>query len=93
MPLPSLLIIDDFLTDPHIARKRALALDYDPAFKDGNYPGLLSTQPLPIPCLDDPVTRIIGAKVMPQLGTSHGHCRLTLANDKGLLVRQDSSNP
>ena len=84
MPLPSLLIVDDFLTDPHVARDKALALDYDPALKDGNYPGVLSARPLPIPGLDDAVTRIIGAKVQPQAGTSHGHCRLTLANDKGL---------
>jgi Family of unknown function (DUF6445) len=84
MPLPSLLIIDDFLTDPHVARQRALALDYDPALKDGNYPGVLSAQPLPIPGLDAAVSRVIGAEVRPQPETSHGHCRLTLANDKGL---------
>lgn len=84
MPLPSLLIIDDFLTDPHVARAKALALDYDPALKDGNYPGVLSAQPLPIAGLDEAVSAIIGAKVQPQAGTSHNHCRLTLANDKGL---------
>lgn len=84
MPLPSLLIIDDFLTDPHLALKAALDLDYDPAFKDGNYPGLLSTKPLAIAGLDDEVSRIIGTKVVPQPGTTHGHCRLTLARDKGL---------
>ena len=83
MPLPSLLIIDDFLTDPHVARNRALALDYDPALKDGNYPGVLSSRPLPIPGLDEAVTGIIGAAVTPQAGTTHSHCRLTLASDKG----------
>jgi Family of unknown function (DUF6445) len=84
MPLPSLLIIDDFLTDPHVARTKALALNYDPALKDGNYPGVLSAQPLPIPGLDDAVSDIIGTKVQPEARTSHNHCRLTLANDKGL---------
>ncbi len=84
MPLPSLLIIDDFLTDPHMARQAALDLDYDPAFKDGNYPGLLSTKPLTIAGLDDAVSHIIGTKVVPQQGTTHSHCRLTLARDKGL---------
>ncbi len=84
MPLPSLLIIDDFLNEPLIARKKALALNYDPVFKNGNYPGVLSTQPLPIPGLDEAVARTIGAAVKPQLGTSHNHCRLTLANDRGL---------
>jgi Family of unknown function (DUF6445) len=84
MPLPSLLIIDDFLTDPHLARNTALGLDYDPAFKDGNYPGLLSTRPLPIAGLDEEVGRIIGTAVKPQPETTHSHCRLTLAKDKGL---------
>jgi len=84
MPLPSLLIIDDFLTDPDVARKKALDLDYDPAFKNGNYPGLLSTKALPIPGLDDAVGRIIGAAVKPQPGTSHSYCRLTLARDQRL---------
>jgi hypothetical protein len=84
MPLPSLLIIDDFLTDPHAARRVALGLDYDPAAKDGNYPGTLSTRPLAIAGLDAEVTRLIGMPVRAQPGTSHGHCRLTLAGDKGL---------
>jgi hypothetical protein len=84
MPLPSLMIIDDFLTDPHLARQAALGLNYDPEFKDGNYPGLLSTQPLPIAGLDDEVSRIIGMRVQRQPETTHGHCRLTLAKDRGL---------
>ena len=83
MPLPSLLIIDDFLADAHEARRQALALDYDPKFKAGNYPGLISTAPLAIPALEDVVGRQIGVPVQPQAGTSHGHCRLTLATDKG----------
>ncbi|MCU0728965.1 MAG: DUF6445 family protein [Sphingopyxis sp.] len=84
MPLPSLVILDDFLNDPMEARRQALALDYDPALKAGNYPGLLSSQPLPIPGLDEAISHIIGTKLKPQEGTSHGHCRLTLAGDKGL---------
>lgn len=84
MPLPSLIIVDDFLGDPHVARSKALALDYDPALKNGNYPGVLSSSALPIPGLDEAVSRSIGAGVMAQPGTSHGHCRLALANDKGL---------
>ncbi len=83
MSLPSLIVIDDFLADPHLARGRALALDYDPGFKQGNYPGLPSTQTLPIPGLDEAVSRIVGTPVKPQPGTLHGHCRLTLAGDQG----------
>lgn len=81
---PAFLMVDDFLANPHEMRRRALALGYDPAFKKGNYPGLVSTDPLPIPGLDDYVSRAIGARVVPAPGTLHGHCRLTLKGDKGL---------
>ena len=81
--LPSLLIIDDFLADPHGVRRTALGLGYDPALKDGNYPGLLSDVPLEINGLDAAVAARIGVPVAPMAGTTHGHCRLTLAGDKG----------
>lgn len=82
--LPSLLIIDDFLADPHAARAAALGLGYDPATRKGNYPGTLSTAPLAISGLEASVAQIIGVPVAPQPGTSHGHCRLTLKGDRGV---------
>lgn len=81
--LPSLLIIDDFLSDPLAARQAALALDYDAAFKRGNYPGHISTSPLDIQGLDDRVSKTIGVPVEAAAGTSHSHCRITLKGDKG----------
>ena len=81
--LPSFIMIDDFFADPHVARRQALALRYDPAFKDGNYPGLVSDAPLPVPGLDEHVSRLIGRAVRPAPGTLHGHCRLTLRSDRG----------
>ncbi|BCA59818.1 DUF6445 family protein [Sphingomonas sp. HMP6] len=81
--LPALLIIDDFLADPHGVRRAALGLGYDPALKAGNYPGLLSNDPLEIKGLDAAVAARIGVPVAAMPGTSHGHCRLTLAGDKG----------
>lgn len=81
--LPSLMIIDDFLTDPYAVRAAALGMGYDPAAKAGNYPGLLSDRPLAIRGLDAAVSARIGVPVAPMAGTSHGHCRLTLAGDKG----------
>lgn len=81
--LPSLLIIDDFLSDPLAARKAALALDYDPSYKRGNYPGHISTTPLDIQGLDTRVSKIINAPVQAATGTSHSHCRITLKGDKG----------
>lgn len=82
--LASLIVQDDFLADPLAARRAALALDYDPRRKQGNYPGLLSNDPLPIAGLDSTVSKILGAAVTAQSGTTHQHCRITLAGDKGL---------
>lgn len=83
MMLPSLLILDDFLSDPLAARRAALALDYDASFKRGNYPGHISTTPLAIQGLDARISDIIRAPVEPAAGTSHNHCRITLKGDKG----------
>jgi hypothetical protein len=81
--LPSLLIIDDFISDPMAARKAALALNYDPNYKQGNYPGHISTKPLVIQGLNERVSKIIAAPVKAAPDTSHGHCRITLKGDKG----------
>jgi hypothetical protein len=81
--LPSFMIVDDFLKDPLKARRNALALGYDPALKHGNYPGILSDKPLSIGGLDEAVSKLIGANVRAQPGTSHGHCRITLAGETG----------
>jgi hypothetical protein len=81
---PSLIIVDDFLKDPLVCREQALALDYDPKFKRGNYPGLLSTQALPIAGLDDAVSARAGVRLQAAAGTTHQHCRLTLKGDAGV---------
>ena len=81
--LPSLLIIDDFIADPLAARNAALALDYNPAEKHGNYPGHNSTKPLDIQGLNERVSKIIGVPVAGDPKTNHGHCRITLKGDKG----------
>ncbi|OYY79629.1 MAG: hypothetical protein B7Y43_00715 [Sphingomonas sp. 28-62-20] len=82
--LPAFLMIDDFLANPAEARRAALALDYDPALKHGNYPGLLSDRPLVIAGLEETVGRLVGVPLTPAPGTSHGHCRLTLKGDRGI---------
>ena len=82
--LPSFLMVDDFLADPHEARRQALALNYDPKLKNGNYPGLLSETPLPIGGLERSVSKLLGTEVRGAKGTVHGQCRLTRRNDKGL---------
>lgn len=81
--LPSLLIIDDFIADPIAARNAALALDYDPDNKNGNYPGHISTKPLDIQGLNARIEKIINVPVKAAENTSHLHCRVTLKGDKG----------
>lgn len=80
---PSLIIVDDFLADPHEMRRQALALGYDPARKKGNYPGLLSSRALPIKGLDEAVSARAGVRLQPAAGTTHQYCRLTLRGDTG----------
>jgi len=82
--LPSLIIQDDFLADPVRARAAALALDYDPAFKKGNYPGLTSTGPLPMEGLEAAASRLAGVMLAPLPNSLHGHCRITQRGDKGV---------
>lgn len=82
---PSFAMIDDFLANPLEMRRQALALGYDAAAKDSgaNFPGVTSARPLPIPGLDESVSRVAGRKLVGAPGTLHGHCRLTLRSDRG----------
>jgi hypothetical protein len=80
----SFLIVDDFLADPLAARRRALALGYDPGKKAGNYPGLMSDVPLDVGGMDATVSSLVGEPLIAAPDTMHGHCRLTLKADKGV---------
>ncbi|UYH55804.1 DUF6445 family protein [Qipengyuania sp. SS22] len=81
--LPSLTIIDDFLSDPWAARRAALALDYAQPGTGGNYPGRDSTSALPMDGINASVSRHLGLALMGADSTEHGHCRMTLKADKG----------
>lgn len=81
---PSFLIIDDFLANPMDARARALALGYDPADKAGNYPGLMSSAPLGVTGMEAAISALLGEQLVAAPGSMHGHCRLTLRNDRGV---------
>ena len=81
--LPSLTIIDDFLADPWAARRAALALDYAPPGKGGNYPGRDSTQALEMDGINAAVSRLVGVELVGAPDTEHGHCRITRKADKG----------
>ncbi len=81
--LPSLTIIDDFLSDPWAARRAALALDYAPPGTGGNYPGRDSTGALPMDGINASVSRHLGLALKGADKTEHGRCRMTLKADKG----------
>ena len=81
--LPSLMIIDDFLSDPWAARRTALALDYAPPGARGNYPGRDSTKPLPMDGINQAVSRRLGVDLVAAPDSEHGHCRITRKADKG----------
>ena len=81
--LPSLLIVDDFLTDPYAVRRAALGLGYDPSLQHGNFSGLNSTRAFDTAPIDAAVSRLLGTKLGPASGTQHGHCRLTGKGAKG----------
>jgi hypothetical protein len=80
---PSLIIIDDFLANPDVARAAALRLAYDPATKLGNYPGILSDRPLKIAGLEDQVSTLAGIPLIGAPGTNHAQCRVTMKGDRG----------
>ena len=81
--LPSLIVLDDFLADPHGVRRAALALDYGEEANRANFPGRNSSTALPTRTLEEAVSQQIGTRVVGTPQTSHGHCRLTLKSDKG----------
>lgn len=78
--VPAILVIDDFLPDPHALRARGLASTYAVG---GRYPGLNSVERVPIPHLDRIVSSIMGRAVHAPWSEdfSHGHFRVALASD------------
>ena len=78
----SLIVVDDFLGDPHDLRNAALRLTYPD--QDGAFPGRNSLQRINLSGLSDAVSRLVGEPVKPvEPAQSHGKCRITLAGDTG----------
>jgi len=77
----SIIIVDDFLSEPERFREAAGKMDFPE--QDGNFPGRNSLQRLDFPELDRAVEGIVGQKLKPLLDLSHGKFRLTLAGDVG----------
>ncbi|MBN8480701.1 MAG: hypothetical protein J0L88_03815 [Xanthomonadales bacterium] len=78
----SLIVVDDFFSDPQALRDAALRLDYPP--QQGAFPGRNSQQRLSLPGLAEAVSRIVGEPLKPvEPLQSHAKCRVTLAADEG----------
>lgn len=92
MPV-SIIIVDDFLANPHKVREAALSLEYPTPEKQMPYPGRNSKGQLLINGLDEQFSRYVGERVRPTPNTGHAQCRITLAGDKGRgAVHNDSSD-
>ena len=76
-----LIIVDDFLMNPHEIRETALSLEYKAPATQRNYPGRNSSQKLDYPGLDDVVSGIAGEKVVGSTKKAHGFCRVSLGGD------------
>ena len=78
----SLIIVDDFIEQPHELRKAALRLTYPE--QDSVFPGRNSLERINIEGLAEQVSNIVGEPVRPISPLeSHGKCRMTLAADRG----------
>lgn len=78
----SLIIVDDFLDNPHGLRQAALRLTYPPG--ENMFPGRNSIERINIEGLAEQVSRIVGEPLQPMPPTqAHGKCRVTLASDRG----------
>lgn len=88
----SLIVVDDFLDDPHALRDAALRLSY-PEVK-ATYPGRNSVERLNIEGLNDEVSRLVGEPLAPLIpDQAHGKCRIALATDVGTAkVHVDASH-
>lgn len=78
----SIVVVDDFLSDPHEVRGLALRLTYPE--QDGAFPGRNSLERIHLDGLVPQVSRLVGEPLRlldpPQ---SHAKCRVTLAADRG----------
>jgi len=77
---PNVIVIDDFLPNPHELRERALKLNFT---VDGPYPGLDSAEKTSIPGLDEIVSKLVYQPVRAPWTKdyAHGNFRLALAKD------------
>lgn len=81
--IQSVIIIDDFLKDPHALRSAALAQEFPVPDTPQFYPGRDSRYQQVINGYDQKIAEIIGEPVVPVQTSSHAKFRLALEGDKG----------
>ena len=79
----SLIVIDDFLEDPHQFRAAALRQNYPAPKEPTPYPGRNSEFPVKIEGFDAAISDIVREPLEPAQGLAHGHFRMALDGDKG----------
>ena len=79
----SLIVIDDFLPEPHTVRKSALELEYPELDAATPYAGLNSGRRVRIPGLDEEISRIVGERVVSTPESFHAVCRIAFAGSAG----------
>ena len=78
----SLIVVDDFLSNPHELRSAALKLTYPE--QDGAFPGRNSLERIRLDGLLEQASRLVGERLAPvRPEQSHAKCRITLASDVG----------
>jgi hypothetical protein len=88
----SLIVVDDFMANAGALREAALRMTYPQ--QEASFPGRNSVERINIAGLDGQISNIVGEPLRPVSPLqSHGKCRITLANDKGLgRVHVDQSH-
>jgi len=79
----SIVIIDNFLSDPDYFRETARKMDFPTLKEQSNFPGRNSYQRLNASDVDAAVSNIVGEPLTPLTHLSHAKFRLTLAKDLG----------
>jgi len=79
----SMIIIDNFLENPHQLREAALKQNFPKLDRPQLYPGWDSEHRQIMNGLDQRMSEIAGEPLVPVENTSHGKFRLSLAGEKG----------
>ncbi len=81
--MKSLIVVDDFLDNPHQFREAALRQNFPAPKEPMPYAGLNSEFPQLVNGYDAMISDIVGEPLVPARGVVNGHFRIALDGDKG----------